>query len=210
MKKFLLGLLVGLLIAGCGFGIYYYLTKDKADEKEVKDEDITEAVTVDVEKENANLMPKVLKMLGAGGAQDLYFAIMDKESDYSIFDSMEKTTIETATYYVTDTLYSDYEAKLKEMFTESGIDSIFSQITGGKDNIINSSDKAAVASLGKTGISYQYKSQELISSDNGTYVFKVTYAAPLNVEATETEDHTMQITGKVVDSKYLIDKIERQ
>ena len=39
MKKFLLGLLVGLLIAGCGFGIYYYLTKDKADEKEAKGEE---------------------------------------------------------------------------------------------------------------------------------------------------------------------------
>lgn len=195
--------------------------KDELEKKELEKEEknsntIVEekntTVSIDVDKQNEELSKKVLKIKSAGDSVGIYLAIMDMTANsdsYMKIDKFQKVDRNGVKYSITDTSYSTFTAKLKETFTDAGIDYLFSSFKyGGRNNILEINSKVAVAEYGWSGSGYSYKSQKLVSKNGNTYNYEVTYSRPNGFESTETTDCTMTVTGKVENNQYRIDSFK--
>ena len=88
MKKVLLGILIGILLCGTGFGVYYYFFKEEAKEEEKVETEEVKTETLDVNSELvANLFDSVNLFDSPNvGGSGYYYAYYDKYDELDTKD----------------------------------------------------------------------------------------------------------------------------
>ena len=197
------------------------LNEESSEADEVKNNLVAEENKEQEEKynadeENKELVEKCLKIKGSGDSIGYYLKIMEiedkneKMSYYNNRNMIESPSGNNYRYYLTDDLYSDYEKKVGEIFaTDSldGINKVMSNFAGG--NIIEVDGKVAISELGWSGRDYRFESQELVSSENGKYVYRITYSRNLTMEENSARENLTGISvGKIENGNYRLESFE--
>ncbi len=181
-------------------------TAQNKEENNAKEENST---SIDTNKYNEDYAKRILQIYNSGDAIAIFYNIIQKDVNYQEIDSFEVVENNGVNYYITNTDYSEFKAKLNVFLTDEGIESLFDNFKyGGKQNVIEINGKVAVAEYGWSGNACDFLSQKLISNENGKYVYEVSYRSPLTMELLEYETKTMKLTGVVEDGTYKISNIE--